>query len=140
MVRSAEGAPAMKSDGGRVLVAGPAEDLCLAFANTLSWRGSAAPAEGLTDYAALLGWSRRMRTLPVEAARQLAVWSRQHPQPAAVVHADAIALREPIYRASSALADGKRVRADDFAPIGRAVAAAPGRRRLVQMGQSFYWQ
>jgi predicted RNA-binding Zn ribbon-like protein len=123
-----------------MVVAGPREDLCLAFANTLSWRGSAAPVDGIADFAALLGWCGRVRTLPAAAAQQLSAWSRKHPGRAADVHADAIALREAIYRACSALANGKRVRADDFAPIGRAVVEAPGRHCLVQAGQHFCWQ
>src|SRR5262249_8806781 len=40
--------------GGRV---------CLDFANTVGWRTSEAPLERLPDYAALLGWSERRRTL-----------------------------------------------------------------------------
>ena len=140
MVRVMKAMAGMASDGRSTLVPGPREDLCLGFANTLSWRGSAAPAEGLGDFAALLAWCKQARTVPPGLARQLSAWSGEHRQMAAEVHADAIVLREAIYRAIGALADGKSPGGRDLALLSRAIEEAPARRRLVRAGRGCAWQ
>jgi predicted RNA-binding Zn ribbon-like protein len=115
-------------------VAGPRDDLCLAFANTLSWRGSAAPVEGLRDATALLDWLAAVR--PVAPLRG---WARANPSGAAALLAASIALREPIYRIFSNLAAGDRVPARDLAALNDALAAAPARNRLARDGEGWAW-
>jgi predicted RNA-binding Zn ribbon-like protein len=123
-----------------MLVAAVGGDVCLGFANTLSWRGSEAPLEALGDFAALLAWAEASAGLGVEAARELASWGREHPTQAARTLAEAIALREAIYRIFSALAGGEPVRNQDFAALSRALSQAPTRRRLVRSGRAYAWQ
>jgi predicted RNA-binding Zn ribbon-like protein len=111
------------------------DDLCLAFANTLSWRGSAAPAEALGDATALLDWLAAVRPIPPALRRRL----RARPAAGAALLATAIALRESLYRIFSSLACGDRVAAADLALLNRALAQAPGRSRLAQAGEGWAW-
>lgn len=116
------------------------EDACLAFANTLSWRGSEAPVEALGDFAALLAWCKEARVLPAPMVEQLAGWTNEHPPGAAELLAETIALREVIHAALSRLAEGKPVAANDFAALSRAIAQAPARRQLVRTGEGYAWR
>jgi predicted RNA-binding Zn ribbon-like protein len=123
-----------------MLVSAVGENVCLGFANTLAWRGREAPVETLADFAALLAWAQASAALPAPAARELGGWAREHPYKAATVFAEAIALREAIYRISSAVACGAPVRNQDFVALGRAVSEAPTRRQLARSGGGCAWQ
>jgi predicted RNA-binding Zn ribbon-like protein len=123
-----------------MLVSAVGDDICLGFANTLTWRGSTAPVDTLADFAALLTWAQASVALPPPAARELASWAREHPSRAAQVFAEAIVLREAIYRIASALAGGEPIRGQDFAALSRAVAQAPMRRQLVRASVGYAWR
>jgi predicted RNA-binding Zn ribbon-like protein len=123
-----------------MLVSAVGEDICLGFANTLGWRGSAAPVENLADFTALLAWAQASAALPAPAARELASWAREHPPKAAKVFAETITLREAIYRIASALACDAPVRSQDFAALSRALSETPARRRLARSGDGYAWQ
>src|SRR5687768_17440091 len=113
------------------------EDLCLAYANTSWWRGRAAPQETLTDFDALLAALERLTGLTPLA--RLTAWGRANPRKAEAVLADAVDLRETIFRTFTALADRKAVAAGDVQRLGAALAAAPTRDRLVQEKSGFAW-
>jgi predicted RNA-binding Zn ribbon-like protein len=110
----------------------PADDLCLNFANTLAWRGSATPTEALGSLPDLLDW------LAGSGQGRSPTWfeaaDRSHVQPdrAARLFAQAIALREVIFRCCFAVASGDAVPDADLDALNRALATAPPRRRLVQ--------
>lgn len=123
-----------------VLVSAVRDDVCLTFANTLSWRGSEAPVERLADLGTLLDWASEAGALPAEAARQLAGRASRHPAEAERLLAEAIGLRETIYRIFAAVARGDPVREQDFAALSRALAEAPARRRLARSGEDYAWQ
>jgi predicted RNA-binding Zn ribbon-like protein len=118
------------------LVALRRDDLCLAFANTLCWRGSAAPVEALNDEAALLDWVAVARPVP-QALRR---WLRAHHGEPGALLAAAIALREAVYRIFSKLAAGRSVAAHDLATFNRALALAPARQRLARAGSGCAWR
>lgn len=123
-----------------VLVSAVREDACLAFANTLSWRGSEAPVERLADAAALLDWVEETGALPPLSVQRLARRVARHPAEAAELLAEAIGLREAIYRIFAALARGDAVPEPDFAALSRAVSEAPARQRLVRSSDGYGWQ
>src|SRR5262245_60860813 len=123
-----------------MLVCGAGADICLSFANTLAWRGRAEPIEGLRDFMALLAWAEKHVGLPAPVARRLEEWARDQPSRSEAALAEAIALREAIYRVTSALAGGAAVKEGDFAVLSDALALAPTRRRLVRSGAGFAWQ
>jgi predicted RNA-binding Zn ribbon-like protein len=121
------------------LIAGPRDDACLAFANTLSWRGRAAPFEALADVGDLVRWAAGSAGLAGEVG-QLERWARAHPAAAAALFAEAIALREAIYRIFRALACGEAIPDPDLAALNRALAAAHPRHRLAPAGAGYGWQ
>jgi predicted RNA-binding Zn ribbon-like protein len=123
-----------------MLVSAVGDDICLGFANTLTWRGSAATVETLADFAALLRWAQTSAALPPPAGRELARWGDEHPLKAAQVFAEAIVLREAIYRIAGALAGDEPVRSQDFAALSRAVSQAPVRRQLVRASVGYAWR
>jgi predicted RNA-binding Zn ribbon-like protein len=121
-------------------IATPRDDACLAFANTLSWRGREAPLEELGDLDDLLHWAARSVGLAANAVGELKSWAREHRAIAAKLFAEAIALREVIYRIFSALASGDTVSGQDLAALNRALAAAPSRDRLAPTDAGYGWQ
>ncbi|MGE5146664.1 MAG: CGNR zinc finger domain-containing protein [Candidatus Eiseniibacteriota bacterium] len=116
------------------------EDLCLAYANTLAWRGSAAPVEQLADMGALVAWLSEAEGLGGAALTKLAARLRRRPVESAALFDDAIALREAIYRVFAALAAGGRVSDADLAALNRALAAAPPRDRLMRIANGYGWR
>jgi predicted RNA-binding Zn ribbon-like protein len=122
-----------------LLARAPAPTLCLGFANTLTWRGSPQPSESLGDADALISWCERAAFGDGKLS-ELRAWTAAHPRDAAEFFADAIALRETIYRIFEARAAGTPVGAADFAALSDAIAAAPARTRLVHQADSFGWR
>jgi predicted RNA-binding Zn ribbon-like protein len=120
------------------LIPAAAEDLCLAYANTLSWRGMVAPSERLHQLDDLFDWLADAG-LPPQIAEAARAWARNDPKGAAAGFAEAIALREAVYRAFAALATGDPVTAADFEVLNRALAAAPPRRRLMPSEGRYLW-
>lgn len=121
-----------------MLIPAVPEDLCLAYANTLCWRGSEPPTEQIADLPALIAWAAK--SLPAELGPQIKAWAREHESKAARLFADAIALREATYRAFSALANGESVAATDFAQLNTALDAAPARHRLGRTRGGHAWE
>lgn len=122
------------------VISGVRDDLCLEYANTLSWRGSAAPTERLFNFTDLLSWIERSAGVPPRALREVRTWAREHSSKAAKLFDEAIATREAIYRIFSTLADGAPVREQDFAALRDAIADAPARRQLVRSGVTYAWR
>ena len=123
-----------------MLVSRTGEGLCLAFANTLAWRGRAAPVENFTDFAAVLAWAETHVALPDHLAAELREWAREHPFKATKALAEAVALREAIHGIASALACGEPVGSQDFAALSQALSEAPARQRLAHSGAGYAWQ
>jgi predicted RNA-binding Zn ribbon-like protein len=126
--------------GSDVLVSAPPPTLCLAFANTLTWRGTAAPSESLHDHAALLAWIAREAGFEPGAFDEVGTSAAAHDKTAATLFAEAIALRETIFRVFESVAGGRRPAERDFAALSAAIAAAPPRARLAEKGGGYAWQ
>ena len=123
-----------------VLIPAAREDLCLAFGNTLFWRGSPAPSESLGGFADLLAWLAGAARLPAETVEVAQHWSQAHRQQAAALFGEAIGLREAIYRLFSALALREPVPAKDLAVLNHALADAPPRERVAQANGGYAWE
>jgi predicted RNA-binding Zn ribbon-like protein len=100
----------------------PDDDLCLAYANTRYWRGTAAPTEQLSSRDDLLRWAAATERLP---ARMIV-----HLRAAAISLGDAISLREVIFRIFAATARGRQPAGHDLLALNAALAAAPPRQCL----------
>jgi predicted RNA-binding Zn ribbon-like protein len=108
------------------------EDLAIDFANTLFWRGSEAPSEGLVDFPALIDW----------LARAEVPWEILAAAPdgrAMAVFAEAIGIREAIYRIFSDITEGRAPAEADLAALNAALAEAPPRGRLVHEASGYAW-
>ena len=119
-----------------MLVALPRTDLCLDFVNTRSWRGRAEPSEALPDLEALVRWLLKAGGLPRPVAQEMEQWRHAHPDKAARVLADAVGLREALYR----VLDGTEASAADLATLQHRLEAAPPRQHLVSSQGSYFWR
>jgi predicted RNA-binding Zn ribbon-like protein len=108
----------------------PDDDLCLAYANTRYWRGTATPTEDLSCLDDLLRWAASAERLPPPMIDRFSAHWRQSPDEAAIGFRDAIALREAIFRCFAATAAGRAPSDADMGALNAALAAAPPRQRL----------
>jgi predicted RNA-binding Zn ribbon-like protein len=115
-------------------------DLCLAYANTRFWRGRPVPVDRLGESEALFAWLGGPGGLGAPATERLAARARRRPRVAATILADALALREAIYRIFSARAVGSPVAEADVTRLNRALAEAPARGRLVRRDGAYGWR
>jgi predicted RNA-binding Zn ribbon-like protein len=90
--------------------------LCLDFANTKSWRPSAAPHERLTHFDDLVRWGEKARLLAPAQAARLRAGGRQAGAGAAALR-EARGMREALYRTFSAVADGAHADGADAARL-----------------------
>jgi predicted RNA-binding Zn ribbon-like protein len=123
-----------------LLIRPPREDLCLSYANTLSWRGSDVPVDKLADFADLLSWLASSAGLLVHRFDEAAKWSSSHPEEAARLFVEAIAAREAIYCIFSALASGNGARDQDLDVLNRGLETAPMRTRLARARRGYAWR
>jgi predicted RNA-binding Zn ribbon-like protein len=112
-------------------------ELCLDFTNTVGGDRRNTPVEHLHGYADLVAWARQGEVVTPAQARALLLRAQRDPSAAAEVLAGAIELREALYRAFVAIADGKRPAAGDIERLNRALAEALAHRRVVQSGRGF---
>ncbi len=117
-----------------MLIPAPREDLCLGFANTLSWRGSDAPVEKLGGFDELLNWLDGAAALS-----SASVAATKDPATGARLLAEAIAVREAIFRIFSAVASDSAVADDDLATLNHALADAPPRQRVARQDGGYAW-
>jgi predicted RNA-binding Zn ribbon-like protein len=115
------------------LVASGRPSLCLDYANTRCWRGLESPTETLRRPADLIDWCGRASPLA-------ALYRSTTPAASATLFAEAIALREVIYRAFSALAAGGSIPEAELSVLNAAIAHAPPRAHIAQVGAQYAWQ
>ncbi len=106
--------------------------LCLAFANTRYWRGSATSTDELDTGAVLGDWLVKNGALDAKLAQAL-----KHDDK---LFAAAIESRETLYRVFAALAAQTAPKPRDVVTLQTALAGAPPRDRLVQTKDGFVWQ
>ena len=87
--------------------------VCLDLANTVGSRASDEQNEHLKEYADLVEWARQGGLATDAHARHLLAEAARRPAAAKRTFADAIALREAIFRAFSARAHGEKPAAAD---------------------------
>jgi predicted RNA-binding Zn ribbon-like protein len=116
------------------------DDVCLAYANTLSWRGRARPVEELGGIGDLLRWVAKSAELAGSTVAEVEHWARAEPAAADRLFAAALALREAIYRIFHAVARGDALPDWDLAALNSALAAAPPRHRLAPAPVGYGWQ
>jgi len=130
----------MRTGRDAALIPAPQDDLCLAFANTRFWRGRDTPSESLGGIEDLLAWLAGTAKFPVESIEAAGNRLGRHPHDAAALFADAIALREAIYRAFSTLAASEPIAEKDLALLNRRLAKTPRREKLAHAGGGYAWE
>jgi len=113
--------------------------LCLDFTNTVDWHASAHPEETLSTYGDLLRWAEGARILPPDKARSFLAASQEKPALAGSALAQAVELREAIYRILSSEARGGEGAADDLSVLNKAVASSISNARLEKSDGGFDW-
>ena len=123
-----------------MLIAAVPDDLCLSYANTLSWRGSDQPTETLKDLADLLAWLDRSTGAGARGRDEFTRWAHRNEKAAAELFAEAIAVREVLFHVFHALATGAPMPEADFAALRGALAQAPVRRLLAHAKGGYGWR
>jgi len=108
----------------------PDDDLCLAYANTRYWRGTATPTEDLKDPDDLLRWATTAEHLPRAVIESIGERWRGRTDDAAADFDTAVALREAIHRSFAAIAGSQAPTEADLATLNAALAMSPPRQRL----------
>jgi predicted RNA-binding Zn ribbon-like protein len=127
-------------DAPWLLLREPPDDLCLGFIDTRYWRGMAVPTEQLQVPADLLAWCEATDLWPPAALRRIQAHWQAHPAQAAAALAEALALRETLFRIFAATAMGAAPGTADLAAFNAALAAAPGRASLRLSAEGFAWE
>jgi predicted RNA-binding Zn ribbon-like protein len=115
------------------------DDLCLDFANTLSWRGSDPQSEELHAPGDLLAWATASGGADPALVERLGEHWKRKPEEAGRALALAILLREALWGMMSAIALGGTPEPADLAVLNGALATAPPRRELRPSGGTFGW-
>jgi predicted RNA-binding Zn ribbon-like protein len=104
---------------------------------TPSSRGSGHPRDYLASYADLVAWSRHAGVVPDAEARQLSAEAERRPDVAHAVFAQAMALREAIYRSFLSIARSKQPDPRDLDTLHAVYAQAMAHARLAETGAGF---
>lgn len=121
-------------------IVAPAEELCLDFANTRFWRGMAQPTEELSGLDELLGWCATKAGLPESERGTLTRWAAAESAGAAALFAEALALREAIYRLFHATGARTAPAPADLQRLNAALAQAAPRRAVERLADGFGWR
>ena len=131
--------PVNDSNESEGFVVAPRSAMCLDFANTVAWRGSA-PAESLHGFSDLVKWCSEVGSIAASVAHQIRKWPDKHPKRATEIFTEALALREAIYRVFHSVALGAKPDEADLDILNRALRDAPRRATVQRMGEGFGWQ
>jgi predicted RNA-binding Zn ribbon-like protein len=115
-------------------------NLSLDFTNTVGSRLSGEPGEDhFGGYPDLVRWGRQMGILPEATAQALLAEAARRPADATAFFAQALALRETLYRIFSAVIAERAPDAADMAALNAALAGALSHLQLVYRGDTFTW-
>jgi len=113
--------------------------LCLAFANTADWHASEKPVEYLNSFADLVFWARAAERLTEEDEIRLLPFANEQPAVAARVLAQAIELREVIYRIFTAIAMERPVAESDLVGLNAVLHKALAHQIILPARDGFVW-
>lgn len=112
----------------------------LDFVNTLDWRdrpvAEGGPEEMLVSYEALLACWLRLGIVSAPTAAELERRAARHPAKADAVLAEALELREALYRMAQTVRHGKAPRPADLKLINRCLLRYPEGRVIASVGSA----
>ena len=112
---------------------------CLDFVNTVGWRLTDRPSEYLRSYEDLLSWGRQAGLLVPEEAEALSRQATLDPEGAQETLSRALALREAIHRAISAVIVGETQDESELSAFNRELSIALSRLRVMPAGGTYGW-
>jgi predicted RNA-binding Zn ribbon-like protein len=121
------------------LAPGPAEGLCLDFANTRYWRGSPTPTEEMNSPADLLAWLQRAQVLDAASLRQLGQDWTDAPMAAETAFREALTLREAIFITFAAASAGAAPPEAALEAVNAALRWMPERYHLARGEAGWGW-
>jgi predicted RNA-binding Zn ribbon-like protein len=130
--------PAGKNFQVRHQIVIPRREMAIDYANTVAWRGSK-PEDSLLDFAGLSAWLASAKVLPQVAVSGLPRLFASAQADPAKVWADAIALRETIYRLLHMTAAKLPLASNDLRRLNGALTEAPARSSLEYKEQGTGW-
>src|SRR5439155_1790394 len=113
--------------------------LCLDFVNSVEDRLAQVQADMLNSYADLLTWGEHAGLISKATRRRLLRRASQRPGQANAVLAQAIELREALYRILMARLQNEPTQAADLATLNNALARARAHERIEPRGGTFGW-
>jgi predicted RNA-binding Zn ribbon-like protein len=111
----------------------------MAFVNTLTGRGTGAPAEKLPSYEALLEWARASGVISTSVSAELRRAAAAHPHEAGRVLAATRALRETLHALFAAAAQGKSPSSEVLDELAAHLGAGYTQARLVFQDGALQW-
>lgn len=114
--------------------------LCLDFANTMSWRRSAAPIERIEDIGDLASWARQVGLISKRAEWTVQTQAGRQPASARARLAAARRLRETIFDVFAAQAERRQIPMRAFNRLSRAIHGAIRRSQLERVDRGFRWR
>ena len=112
---------------------------CLDFVNTVGWRLTDRPSEYLRSYEDLLSWGRQAGLLTPEETEGLSQQATLDPEGAQKTLSRALALREAIHRAISAVIVGETQDESELSAFNRELSIALSRLRVMPAGGTYGW-
>ena len=112
-------------------------ELCLDFTDTVDWRTSDHAKDTLHSYSALLEWSGKKGLLEQKQINALGRAAAK--EDFARVLAEAVRLREAIYRIFSAIAHGVRAPPNDLTILNEYLARSLSRMVVKETGEGYEW-
>jgi predicted RNA-binding Zn ribbon-like protein len=112
-------------------------ELCLDFTDTVDWRTSGHATDGLDSFAALLEWSIKNGILDQTQAGALG--RKASKEDLVRVLADAVRLREAIYRIFSAIAHQERASPGDVGILNECLARGLSRAKVRETEDAYDW-
>ncbi len=113
--------------------------LCLDFANTADWHEREQPVELLTSYSDLLTWGRQAGVLDEEATARLTQTAEAAPEAAVAAYAQAITMREALFRIFRGIARQQSADSNDLALLNRELARTRQHRQIVPGDTGYAW-
>jgi len=112
--------------------------LCLDFVNTAGGSRDS-PKEYLTSYHDLVSWGRQAGVLSGPEAQHLTEAARRRPSDAAKALAEAVGLRETIFRIFAAVVAGDEPAPADLSALGAALSRAMVHLRVLPHAGGYTW-
>jgi predicted RNA-binding Zn ribbon-like protein len=112
---------------------------CLDFVNTVGWRLTDRPSEYLRSYEDLLTWGKQADLLGPGETEALSQQATLDPEGAQETLSRALALREAIHRAISAVIDGEPQDESELSAFNRELSIALSRLRVMPAGDAYGW-